>query len=554
MAVSRPASQLGPLPLILGVTGHRDLRDEDLPALRAAVRSVFESYRTRMPHTPITLLSSLADGADQLVAEVAIESGCELVVPLPMPIPAFRNTIDGERGRAQFDALLARASAHFGAPALNATIDLGSAGNDARYANCAADIVSRCSEQLALWDGKAATGTAGTAATVQFMLHGVPEPSVADRSDLYPVPIGPVVHIVTPRISNPSQQGKPFAVKRLYPPCIISQVDNEDVFNDLLDHLEVYNRDALECANVRDICEFTTEQLQATAEVLSSYYQSRTQRVLLSVLGLAFAAALFFDLYVTRIVQSVVALAAYFGLTLAAMMFYYFSQRGAWQDRYQDYRSLGEALRVAMFWERAGVQNPVSEVIARLQRGEVSWLPVAIRALVERWPDRNAAPPAADAAALRDVYENWVADQAAWYARRIKEKRRFSSRASWVAFVAIVVAEVIVLFQLPAAMHVYREDIFLASGLLAISAALIRYYADKRGWVEEMKEYIRVGALFGHAREQLQTLLSVARLDPASTARIQRMLHELGQEALRENMAWRTLHRQRPIKLPHAHA
>ncbi len=102
-------------------------------------------------------------------------------------------------------------------------------------------------------------------------------------------------------------------------------------------------------------------------------------------------------------------------------------------------------------------------------------------------------------------------------------------------------------------MHGWREGIFLVSGVCAILAALISYYAEKRGWLEEMKEYMRVGALFGRAREQLSTLLSEPSLSEATLLRIRRMLEELGREALRENIAWRNLHRQRPIKLPHMH-
>ena len=79
----------GPLPLIVGVTGHRDLRPEDLHALEGLVRRVIEEVKDAHPHTPLLLLSPLAEGSDRLVARVALELGVRLVVPLPLPLELY---------------------------------------------------------------------------------------------------------------------------------------------------------------------------------------------------------------------------------------------------------------------------------------------------------------------------------------------------------------------------------------------------------------------------------------------------------------------------------
>jgi hypothetical protein len=46
-------------------------------------------------------------------------------------------------------------------------------------------------------------------------------------------------------------------------------------------------------------------------------------------------------------------------------------------------------------------------------------------------------------------------------------------------------------------------------------------------------------------------LLALSHVDPDTMRNIEKMLEELGREALRENVAWRNLHRQRPIEWPH---
>src|SRR5215813_2591306 len=106
------------LPLVIGVTGHRDLRDEDVPRLEREITAIIgglrRDYLGRDGETPIVVLSSLAEGADRLVTRVALAHGARLVAPMPMPIDEYR--CDFEPGlkagnAAEFDALLAQALA-----------------------------------------------------------------------------------------------------------------------------------------------------------------------------------------------------------------------------------------------------------------------------------------------------------------------------------------------------------------------------------------------------------------------------------------------------------
>ena len=61
------------VPIVLGVTGHRDLPSEDADALRMNIRQFFEQLQRTYPNSPFKLISGLAEGADSLVAEVALE-------------------------------------------------------------------------------------------------------------------------------------------------------------------------------------------------------------------------------------------------------------------------------------------------------------------------------------------------------------------------------------------------------------------------------------------------------------------------------------------------
>ena len=72
------------IPLTVGITGHLNLRENDLEILRAAVKRELDNIRKRCPHTPVILLCSLARGADLLCADCAEEAGIPLRAVLPM--------------------------------------------------------------------------------------------------------------------------------------------------------------------------------------------------------------------------------------------------------------------------------------------------------------------------------------------------------------------------------------------------------------------------------------------------------------------------------------
>tara|TARA_B100000315_G_C14365206_1_gene490337 strand:+ start:246 stop:536 length:291 start_codon:yes stop_codon:yes gene_type:complete len=83
MAVVSKSSVGYALPLVVAVTGHRELVADEVPQIRARVKSLFEELCEKYPYSSLTILSPLAEGADMLAAEVALELDLDLVVPLP---------------------------------------------------------------------------------------------------------------------------------------------------------------------------------------------------------------------------------------------------------------------------------------------------------------------------------------------------------------------------------------------------------------------------------------------------------------------------------------
>lgn len=102
-------------PLVIGITGHRD--PLDVESVKNQLRELFHELDRMAPQTPIVLLSPLAEGCDQLFAEVGLEvlggrsAGVELVAVLPFRLEDFRcDFVGAPAALDRFEALLSRAA------------------------------------------------------------------------------------------------------------------------------------------------------------------------------------------------------------------------------------------------------------------------------------------------------------------------------------------------------------------------------------------------------------------------------------------------------------
>jgi hypothetical protein len=200
------------LPLVIGVTGHRDLRDQDLPRIEREVEGIIarlrHDYLGDKGETPIIVLSALAEGADRLVARLALAQGAKLIAPLPLPRDEYRR--DFEPGlkpgnAAEFDALLAQAIA---APIIPFTPgnSIEAARRDPKkraeqYQAVGLFIVQHCNILIAVWDGdEKEMAVGGSAQVIRFKRDGIPvEVSRSARASLDGSEIGPVAQILVPR-------------------------------------------------------------------------------------------------------------------------------------------------------------------------------------------------------------------------------------------------------------------------------------------------------------------------------------------------------------------
>ncbi len=164
------------LALTLGITGHRRIVGEDRLALASALDRLFADIASKMVKigqahptvfastTPaLTLVSPLAEGADQLAAEAALSHGFALHALLPFPRQVYADDFEGD-ALQQFEALLDRATEVCELPGSR---HMGSRG----YVVAGQATVAQCDILIALWDGDVGRGLGGTADVIDMALR-----------------------------------------------------------------------------------------------------------------------------------------------------------------------------------------------------------------------------------------------------------------------------------------------------------------------------------------------------------------------------------------------
>ena len=167
-----------PFVLAVGVTGHRAevVEAGDVARLRERVRQTLllieeggrallererECFAAGAPR--LRFVSPIADGADQIAAELALELGWELQAILPFAREHYRESLANHGARERFDWLLGRSTCLLELPG-------DPADSMDAYVMTGRATVAHCDVLIAIWDGKPPRGRGGTAEVVQLAL------------------------------------------------------------------------------------------------------------------------------------------------------------------------------------------------------------------------------------------------------------------------------------------------------------------------------------------------------------------------------------------------
>lgn len=149
------------------------------------------------------LLTGLAEGADQLVAEIALDAGWQVHAILPMPLAEYEKDFTDPTALAQFRALLARCH-HIIEISLASAVDRDihaistprdGVFREQQYRNLGRYLVEHAQTMLLLWDGDASAPKPGGTAEVKLMCDA----ALARRDDPDWHGVRQIIHIPVER-------------------------------------------------------------------------------------------------------------------------------------------------------------------------------------------------------------------------------------------------------------------------------------------------------------------------------------------------------------------
>jgi hypothetical protein len=546
------------LPLVIGVTGHRDLRRADFPVYRRLVSELFGALRQQYPGTPLRVISALAEGADRLVAEVGLESGCELIAALPLEAGEYER--DFPDSIAEFRSLLARIPSEqvFAVPlaegSTGQSVRETSVHRELQYAQVGDFIALHSHLLVALWDGADSVADGGTADVVGMKLEGSHTYRQIGDGALDTQDSGPVYHIIARREGDAAPAVG--AAVWLYP-----EEAGEETFRTVCGRIERFNSDAARQRVAGSAAQVTAELLAGVddpqpeermvasafgeADRLAAYYQRITRRVLRSTLLLAACLTLTFEVY-AEVLQIRALPILYLAIFASITLIYLWQRRADSQGRYLDYRAVAEGLRVQFYWRLAGLPDSASANYLRKQLDELRWIREALRGCA-------TTPPRAQPRMDR-VFADWVRGQSQYFRARTARQEHQMRLIEWVSGVFLVIGLVgalaLVAFWPALGRHSdVHHWIVLVMGFTPIVAALSEAFAEKSAVRAQANQYARFATIFQHAENVMARLQSHAE-GPERNAAERAVVLQLGREALMESGDWVLLLRERPLVLP----
>lgn len=551
----RPAC--GVIPLLIGVTGHRDLRPEEVPAIETTVRDLLRRQASMRPHCARYVVSPLAEGADQTVARVAITEGWGLLAILPMPATIYAEDFVSPIARDGFDELLRRAAGQYVVPRVAGGSWQPDAGEDLdrplQYAAVGSWLARHMHVLIAIWDGTDSGKVGGTSDVVSIRLGR----QARRGSHTHVPPGGAVAHVVAGRIST-GPAIDPGACRLLYDPrggspddAVLSEIDRFNArAGRLLDRRPCPVDRGAEWLFPESAMPPRRQDLVilrrtfAIADAMACEARRFLDRSWTRLYLLGWMAMLIAQLSPV-LLSFRAATAGYLSMLLVAWVFFVLDKRRKWHDEYIDCRALAEVLRVQFFWRLAGVERSAPDEFMVSQRSVLAWVRSAadaVNVMADLASPLTHDDGPAFTAKVEQVRRFWITDQMRYF---IKAAARDAARLQWRG--RVVNGLFWSALTLTALQLVLREHpvaaILITMGFA--SAAFIGSHMERMAYSEQVSQYGRMAEVFDEGltsldREQLTGLPG----DPRC------VLHELGREALHETAAWVLLHRQRPLQVP----
>lgn len=175
-----PRWERDPNALVVGVVGHRTISAETHYEIVPRVERIFKDLAEEFPDRPVRLLSSLAEGGDRRVTDIALRLGYTLHAAFPCPLPEYEAEFANAESIAEFRWLRSRAAQWFCFSG-NGQATRTAADRFQQHETVGRFIVDHSDVLIALWDGRPSARAGSTAQTVLY--------AIAEQRHRRPLPL-----------------------------------------------------------------------------------------------------------------------------------------------------------------------------------------------------------------------------------------------------------------------------------------------------------------------------------------------------------------------------
>lgn len=570
------------IPIIVGVTGHRNIVDEDKAEIKARVIDSLKEIQSLCGAdgggTPIVMLNAFAQGADMLCAEAAFELGVDIVAVLPREQEQYIKSFDNIEDKNKLFDYLAKCKRIFVAPDMEKNRvwlkkhDSEMDDDSYEYRQLGIYIAEHSHVLLALWDGKPPRGSfgCGTVEVINFALRH----NFLDKDHLFkPATINDsaVVWIKSRRQgdgaradvqkkwlisgSESGDGGGEYIASGDMPQCIKDVICQTVKYN--VSAVDVPREPNCLWTNADELDEYRKRIRYHYAKADKLSYQKNQKQynlflLLIAIVGTVVAfsfliyddAALPFMIFPCSLAVGAVILLCRLG------------RKKSYHKNYIEYRALAEALRIQFYMSLCLRENDivtnVGDLYSWAQKIDSVWIDKAVRALAVT----------SDVGEVRqtttDVVEAWIGKRDGTGQLGYHERKRVSNRknankyqtlSAAFRMVAVVMYFVIFAFEVVALIlkannvdwfwesnifaHVsWRNFCAIILGISAAGSLLFSSYWGKLSFDRKLEDNEKMCEFYGSAYARWNEV----KMHP--DVEIEKFVKEIAREEIVENGIW----------------
>ena len=552
------------IPLTFGIVGHRDIHPDDIDWAKQMVGTILQNYRKRYPNTPIIFMSALAESADHIAADAALEvEGVSLAAILPMAVDEYISDFKNPEARLRFDLLLKKSRWKF-------ETDDGCPANDRwqrdnKYQACGQYIAKHSHILFVFWNGENNNLIGGTADIVNFKLRGCIDHNTSADKYTKCNETGFVIHVPVRRLSS-TFVPKTRAVVWL-PASARNGVfkNNNAQPNDKIAlALEQFNEERLVKAAILD---GRTKTLHDTAGKLAVKYRNRSARFTAWIFCLSIIVLL-----ATQLEEKSHAMPALMlEVLLITVVWSLWAYVHKWRikTKYEDYRGLCEASRIQIYWNMSGIRDCVADDYLSAQSSELDWLRRALRtvAILDAWENKYSADLKNNY--VQVVKHEWLENQSVYFdgsgnkrgaiatnllkAERVAISSRVFLFSAGIAILATSAGKALSWLELGrsvqginavAEFSVEWGGMITAGGLAMFTAT--KAYGELMAYASHSKRYESLSLIYRRALEAFSIWTRSGK--EVNEQELRSLLIIVGKQALTENENWLITKRDRELR------